>query len=224
MPLMNEVALAEGPCEPVLMDALWARGWRHFGPMFFRYSETNLGVGVRHVIPLRIDLERFRLSESQRRTLRRNTDLHVSFGSPVIGVPERTLFHAHASRFRENIPSSPESFLGSDPASWIPCEIRQLSVAGDGGRLLAASYVAVGIEAWSSSTRCSILRHHAAASVSRPCYGKSSPPGRPVAAGSITATRSASRHTTITRKASLAFNGTTGRDGMTPLRPEEFVD
>ena len=150
MPLMNEVALAEGPCEPVLMDALWARGWRHFGPIFFRYSETDLGQEVGHIIPLRIDLEKFRLSESQRRTLRRNTDLRVAFGSPVIGSPERMLFHAHASRFRENIPSSPEAFLGSDPDSGIPCEIRKLSATGDGGRLLAASYVAVGRKAWSS--------------------------------------------------------------------------
>jgi arginine-tRNA-protein transferase len=150
MSLMNEVALAEGPCEPILMDSLWARGWRHFGPMFFRYSETDLGQAVGHIIPLRIDLEKFRLSESQRRTLRKNTGLRVSFGSPLIGGAERTLFDAHASRFRENVPSSPKSFLGSEPASGIPCEIRQLSVTGDGDRLLAASYVAVGREAWSS--------------------------------------------------------------------------
>jgi arginine-tRNA-protein transferase len=118
--------------------------------MFFRYSETDLGSGVGHIIPLRIDLQKFGLSDSQRRTLRRNTDLRVSFGSPVIGSAERTLFDAHASRFRENVPSSPESFLGSEPASGIPCEIRQLSVTDDEGRLLAASYVAVGSEAWSS--------------------------------------------------------------------------
>lgn len=150
MPRMNEVAFAAEPCEPVLMDALWARGWRHFGPMFFRYSETDLGSGVGHVIPLRIDLERFRLSESQRRTLRRNTDLQVTFRSPDLGDAERKLFHAHASRFRENVPTAPEAFLGSDPASGIPCEIRQLSATGDGDRLLAASYVAVGEKAWSS--------------------------------------------------------------------------
>jgi leucyl-tRNA---protein transferase len=147
---MNEVALATEPCPPELMDVLWARGWRHFGSMFFRYSETDLGSGVGHIIPLRINLEKFGLSESQRRTLRRNTDLRVSFGSPVIGDAERRLFDAHASRFRENVPSSPESFLGSEPASGIPCEIRQLSVTDDQGRLLAASYVAFGRDAWSS--------------------------------------------------------------------------
>jgi arginine-tRNA-protein transferase len=147
---MNEVAFATEPCETALMDELWARGWRHFGPIFFRYSETDLGQGVGHVIPLRINLEKFRFSESQRRTLRRNTDLRVSFGSPETGDAERILFHAHASRFRENIPSSPEAFLGDDPASGIPCEIRKLSVTGDAGRLLAVSFVAVGKNAWSS--------------------------------------------------------------------------
>lgn len=147
---MNEVAFATEPCEPVLMDALWARGWRHFGPMFFRYSETDLVQGRGHVIPLRIDLERFRLSESQRRTLRRNADLSVTFGLPVIGDTERALFHAHASRFRENIPTSLEAFLGHDPGCGTPCEIRQLSVSDDAGRLLAVSYVGVGQGAWSS--------------------------------------------------------------------------
>jgi arginine-tRNA-protein transferase len=147
---MNEVALVTEPCQPELMDVLWARGWRHFGPMFFRYSETDLGHGVGHIIPLRIDLQRFRLSESQRRTLRKNADLRFNFGSSEIGNAERALFRAHASRFRENIPSSPEAFLGSDPVSGIPCEISQLSVTEGEGRLLAASYVAVGREAWSS--------------------------------------------------------------------------
>lgn len=150
MERMHEVAFATEPHQPVLMDALWARGWRHFGPMFFRYSETESEQGALHVIPLRVDLERFRFSESQRRTLRRNADLKTSFGPSLPGDAERLLFHAHASRFRENIPSSLEAFLGTDPSSGIPCEIRQLSVRGEGGRLLAASYVAVGEEAWSS--------------------------------------------------------------------------
>jgi len=150
MEQMHEVAFAIEPCQPVLMDSLWARGWRHFGPMFFRYSDMESDQGVRHVIPLRIDLGRFRCSRSQRRTLRRNEDLKTSFGSPRLGDAERMLFHPHASRFRENIPSSLEAFLGPDPSSGIPCEIRQLSVTGDDGRLLAVSYVAVGEEAWSS--------------------------------------------------------------------------
>ena len=147
---MHEVAFATEPCQPVLMDALWERGWRHFGPMFFRYSETEEEQGMSHVTPLRIDLERFRFSESQDRTWRRNADLKTSFGPPMMGEAETKLFHAHASRFKENVPSSLEAFLGPDPSSGIPCEIRQLSVTGDDGRLLAASYVGVGEEAWSS--------------------------------------------------------------------------
>ena len=147
---MNEVAFATEPCEPALMDALWASGWRHFGAMFFRYSETASGGEVSHVIPLRIDLDRFQASESQRRTLRRNADLKTTLVPAVIGDAERSLFHAHASRFRENIPGSPEVFLGSDPASGIPCPIRQLSVTGAGGEIVAASYVAIGKSAWSS--------------------------------------------------------------------------
>lgn len=147
---MNEVAFATEPCDPCVMDALWDRGWRHFGPMFFRYTETEASQGTMHVLPLRIDLERFTPSGSQRRTLRGNADLTTTFGPPVIGEAERAIFHAHASRFSENVPSSPEAFLGDKPATGIPCEIRQLSVSTGEGSLLAASYVAVGEVAWSS--------------------------------------------------------------------------
>lgn len=147
---MNEVAYATDSCEPALMDSLWAGGWRHFGPMFFRYAETAVDGAVSHVIPLRIDLEHFRLSSSQRRTLRRNADLKTTLGPAGIGYMERRLFQVHASRFRENTPESLESFLGPDPASGIPCQIRQLSVYGGGGGIIAASYVAIGKRAWSS--------------------------------------------------------------------------
>ncbi len=147
---MDEVALAAEPCDPSLMDALWERGWRHFGPVFFRYSEIADDDGEKHVLPLRIDLSRFRPSASQRRTLRSNADLITSFGPPVIGESERAIFHAHASRFREHVPDSLENFLGTDPGSGIPCRIRQLSVRTGEGRLLAASYVGIGREAWSS--------------------------------------------------------------------------
>ncbi len=147
---MNEVFfdLHRGPEE---MDLLWSGGWRHFGPMFFRYSETEAEDGaVRHVLPLRIELERFTPSESQRRTLRRNADLTWALGRVELDARRHEMFAAHAGRFRENIPESLETFLGGGVEWDVPCAVRELGVRDVRGRLIAASYVGIGVAAFSS--------------------------------------------------------------------------
>lgn len=55
---------------PEIMDQLWAAGWRHFGESFFRYNVSIDESGVKTITPLRLDLEKFRPSKSQRRVLR----------------------------------------------------------------------------------------------------------------------------------------------------------
>src|SRR5215211_7080966 len=59
------------------MDALWAEGWRHFGPVFFRYRRWLYAGRRLTVTPLRMELARFEASRSQRRVLARNRDLRV---------------------------------------------------------------------------------------------------------------------------------------------------
>jgi len=51
-------------------------GWRKFGPYFFRPACD----GCRSCIPLRVDVNAFVASRSQRRVLRRNLDLTAQFG------------------------------------------------------------------------------------------------------------------------------------------------
>ena len=54
------------------MDRLWALGWRHFGSYFFRYSAMPHDGTLYHVIPLRIELSKFDLSQSQTRVRARS--------------------------------------------------------------------------------------------------------------------------------------------------------
>lgn len=54
---------------------LLGKGWRKFGPYFFRPSCP----GCRACIPIRIPVASFRPTGSRRRTLRRNADLTVRF-------------------------------------------------------------------------------------------------------------------------------------------------
>ncbi len=133
---------------PERMDALWAAGWRHFGPLFFRYSKVESDGAELTVMPLRIVLERFAPSQSQRRVLRRNADLEVRTQAPVIDAERRRLFDAHKERFKENMPDALENFLGPAPAVF-PCHTIELA-AYSNRRLVAASYFDVGREAASS--------------------------------------------------------------------------
>lgn len=127
---------------PEQMDALWLAGWRHFGPIFYRYREAVTTDGLRHVMPLRIDVERFIASKSQRRVLRKNEDLVVKVKRAVIDDERQRLFDAHKMRFKDNIPNSLEDFLGPAPHA-VPCITLEIGTYLT-GRLIAASYMDVG--------------------------------------------------------------------------------
>ena len=133
---------------PEQMDALWELGWRHFGPIFYRYREAWTNEGLRHVRPLRIDVAKFAPSKSQRRALRLNADLEVRVQPVLIDAERVRLFDIHKLRFKDNIPNSLEDFLGPAPQVG-PCQT--VEVAGYlGSRLIAASYLDVGMTGVSS--------------------------------------------------------------------------
>jgi arginyl-tRNA--protein-N-Asp/Glu arginylyltransferase len=133
---------------PDEIDRLWSEGWRHFGPMFYRYARANHGGRIMDVRPLRITLEQFVPTKSQRRVLRKNEGLGVRVRPTMIDDTRRALFHAHRRRFVENIPDALEDFLGPDPARG-PCLNLEIGVYA-GARLLAASYLDIGRTAVSS--------------------------------------------------------------------------
>ncbi len=133
---------------PEQMDALWLAGWRHFGPIFYRYREAVTADGLCHVMPLRIDVVRFAASKSQRRVLRKNADLVVKVKRAVIDDERQRLFDAHKMRFKDNIPNSLEDFLGPAPHA-VPCITLEIGTyLAD--RLISASYMDVGATGVSS--------------------------------------------------------------------------
>jgi arginine-tRNA-protein transferase len=109
------------------MDELWNSGWRHFGPEFFRASLMADELSLKRQVPLRVRLADFRLSKSQRRTMRRNDDLQVDVAPAAPGAEEEALFDVHRTRFDRNVPLGLEEFLGSCPDGQ-PCRCLQLSV------------------------------------------------------------------------------------------------
>lgn len=65
---------------PREVEILLERGWRRFGRYVFRPACTNCS----KCVPIRIDVNRFRASKSQRRALRRNEHISVSVHRPEV--------------------------------------------------------------------------------------------------------------------------------------------
>jgi arginine-tRNA-protein transferase len=139
------LCLSAGPGQ---MDEMWAEGWRHFGEIFFRYRRWQRGGRDYTITPLRIDLERFEPSRSQRRVLARNRDLRVEARPTALDAELRAMFEAHRRRFSADVPGSLHSFLSHEPAD-VPCRNETLRVYA-GERLVAAHFLDVGLRATSA--------------------------------------------------------------------------
>lgn len=134
---------------PARMDELWAGGWRHFGPIFFRYRQWRHGGRSLTITPLRLGLARFRPSRSQRRILARNRDLRVEVRPTALDAEMFKMFEAHRQRFRADAPDSLYDFLSPDAPAEVPCRNEAIHVYA-GGRLVATHFLDVGQTATSS--------------------------------------------------------------------------
>ena len=134
---INEEFHAE-KIEPAQLDQLLEKAWRHFGTHFFRYSLGIHEFDIRRVIPLRVRLEDFSTSKSQRRVLRQNADLDTVISPIKLTEESHELFHRHKRRFKFGVPDSLYDFLAKDAAN-IPGEGFEVAVR-DKGKLVAASY------------------------------------------------------------------------------------
>ena len=148
---VNEYFLHEG-VTPTALDYLWARGWRHFGKYFYRYSWLPQDEQVYHVLPLRIRLEHHQLRRIHKRIIKANSDLQVTVRPAYVDDAVEQIFHRHKQRFSHNVPESIYNFISQRPAT-VPCECHSISVLCD-DELIGISYLDIGDEACSSVTQC----------------------------------------------------------------------
>lgn len=138
--------------DPATMDAAWSRGWRHFGRDFFRDSMTLMDGKICRVTPLRVLLDEWKPSKSERRTVKKCGEFETMWHAPRMGKEERDLFHQHKERFQDNVPEGLENFLGWSldeyPCDCVQCSIYTHTEAGK--ELIACSYLDLGSEAVSS--------------------------------------------------------------------------
>jgi arginine-tRNA-protein transferase len=99
-------------------------------------------------LPLRIDIERFALTRSQKRVLAKNRDANVVLRPSALDAAKEELFRRHSIRFRENVPASLEEFISPLPAS-MPCLNFELCIYLD-ERLAGATFLDVGEHATSA--------------------------------------------------------------------------
>src|SRR6478672_4797452 len=128
---------------PRQIDTLLEQGWRHFGTHFFRYSYGFYELDVRRVIPLRVSLNKFSLSKSQRRTLKKNLDLRTVVRPIEITTESEALFERHKRRFKSGVPTSIHDFLSHCPDT-EPCTGREVAVYNVDSDLIAVSYFDLG--------------------------------------------------------------------------------
>jgi arginine-tRNA-protein transferase len=80
---------------PEEADDLFDRGWRHFGPSWFR----PVCSGCQACVSTRIAVDVFAPSKSQRRAQHRAAGLRVEIGEPCIDAARISLFHTwHSNR------------------------------------------------------------------------------------------------------------------------------
>jgi len=145
--LINEAFCADRVTRHEL-DTLLANGWRHFGERFQRYSLNYYKDEIRRVIPLRVRLSEFEPSRSQRRVLRKNTDVRIQVVPAEITADVHILFLKHRRRFTHDIPESIYTFVSIDPSN-IPTD-GQLLLCWLDDTLVAASFFEMSTRGLSS--------------------------------------------------------------------------
>jgi arginine-tRNA-protein transferase len=133
---------------PLLLDLRLEAGWRHFGEKFFRYNFALHGGVLCGVVPLRLPVDSFTPSKSQRRLWRRNAELTTRLIPTRHCAEYDRLFERHKVRFTDHVPDSLRDFLSLEPAS-TPCPNFALEVHLD-GQLVAVSFIDIGEETSSS--------------------------------------------------------------------------
>jgi leucyl-tRNA---protein transferase len=132
---------------PAEMDQFWSEGWRHFGIIFMRYGSAFHASKLFTVLPLRVDLERFSLTRSQKRVVARNQDTEIVIRPSFVDEEKQALFEKHRLRFDENTPTSLYNFLSEFPDS-VPCPNVELCVYLD-NKLCGVTFLDLGARATS---------------------------------------------------------------------------
>lgn len=139
------------PLHPAIFDDYMAEGWRLLGHSIVRHNFSVCRGKMCRTIPLRIRLDDFQFSKSQRRMLRKVDQMKVRYGPIKITQAKAQLFSMHATgRFDERRPESITSFLNIN-SHREPVPGMEFFITGANGIPLACSFIHVGEESVSGT-------------------------------------------------------------------------
>ena len=90
-----------------------------------------------------------RIAEHQQKLLKRQKATKISYQPIVIDTARESMFLKHIQRFKQNLPESLATFLGTEPGV-VPCPALECALYDEAGKFYAASYFAVGEQSISS--------------------------------------------------------------------------
>lgn len=148
--LINESAVLQ-PLHPVVFDDLMAEAWRLLGDRMVRHNFSVHEGLMCGSIPLRIALDRYAPSKSQRKLMRKNAHLHRVFQAIRWRENMDVLFDLHTERFADRRPKHLSDFIGPE-AHRLPVQGFQFEVGLDkNSPVFAYSFFHLGLEAVSST-------------------------------------------------------------------------
>lgn len=119
------------------LETLLGTGYRHFGEYFFR-PECR---GCNECHPIRVLVNNFTFSRSERRVLNKSTHFKVKFiENPVADISYFNLYQDHKKRFKENEVESYENWIGSFFSNQA---FNKLMEVHDGETLVAVTHLDV---------------------------------------------------------------------------------
>jgi arginine-tRNA-protein transferase len=131
---------------PEELDSLLSVGWRKFGLFYFRPNCPNCN----ECISLRVNINDFKLSKSQKRTLNKNKDIRVVYGPLIYEEGHYELFVKHSKiRFsqKDEEIESKELFMETHYTESTESLLAQYFIDD---RLIAVGYLDKGKECLSS--------------------------------------------------------------------------
>lgn len=138
--------LAAGKVDPLVYERFMDAGFRRSGRMIYQ----PICRGCRSCIPIRVPVDRFKPNKSQRRCLRRNSDISVSIDEPIVTDEKYELYQRYVLAWHDHQPGETsredfERFLYDSPVSTIEFSYRDQT-----GQLLAVGICDVTPSALSS--------------------------------------------------------------------------
>ncbi len=139
-------------CTGETLDEYLEEAWFRDGPMMSRYEMIYFRNHVYSIVPIRVGLDDFKFSKSQRKLIRKNSQYEIKIQPLEITEEKERMYAEHKGRFQSpNSPTSLKNYFLEEGNEESPFETWELQIL-DGDKIAAISFMDLGKE-----SICSIL-------------------------------------------------------------------